>query len=310
MSLIAQTIDRWFPRFFNERLRKRFELIILYLALGGFLIHLSMIIVQQMGWVTFGFKTDGLLDNALDAIYTPFSFILVYEVFSLVYFLPDSFTTAIGKQYEIISLVVIRRIFKDISKLNISEDWALNSYNINLTADMIGVLMLMFIIYWFYSLRKKRPIRPATEGTERFIRIKKGLTLALVPVIVGLAIYSLTNWIIEIREFHLGIIHNISDTNNVFYHEFFTLLILLDVAILIISFRFTDHYSLLIRNAGFVISTVLIRLSFDLQGENWQNLILIIAGVLFGTLIHWIYNLIAAHEEDDPMPHQTAEASP
>ena len=43
----------------------------------------------------------------------------------------------------------------------------------------------------------------------------------------------------------------------------FTLLILADVVILLISFRYTEEYPKLIRNTGFIIATILIRLSFQ-----------------------------------------------
>ena len=55
-----------------------------------------------------------LLTNPISGIYTPFSIILYYEIFLLIYYLPRSFTTSILKQFEIISLIVIRRIFYDI----------------------------------------------------------------------------------------------------------------------------------------------------------------------------------------------------
>ena len=51
-----------------------------------------------------------------------------------------------------------------------------------------------------------------------------------------------------------------------FFNQFFTLLILADVIILLISFRYTEEYAKLIRNTGFIIATILIRLSFSAEG--------------------------------------------
>jgi hypothetical protein len=59
-----------------------------------------------------------LLTNPISAIYTPFSIILYYEIFLLIFYLPRSFTTSILKQFEIISLIIIRRIFYDIPKIS------------------------------------------------------------------------------------------------------------------------------------------------------------------------------------------------
>ena len=56
------------------------------------------------------FSDDNLLTNPIAAIYTPFSFILVYEVFLVVYYLPRSISQYIRKQYEIITLIIVRSI--------------------------------------------------------------------------------------------------------------------------------------------------------------------------------------------------------
>lgn len=66
---------------------------------------------------------DELDRNFLHAIYTPFSFILFYEVLLLVLALPKSHTSSIGKQYEIVSLIVIRGVFKDIGEFRDPAAW-------------------------------------------------------------------------------------------------------------------------------------------------------------------------------------------
>ena len=80
------------------------------------------------------------------------------------------------------------------------------------------------------------------------------------------------------------------DLNNLFFNEFFTIMILADVFILLMSFQYTERYSQLIRNTGFIISTILLRLSFSVSGLT--SILLIISGILFGLIILLIYNLI------------------
>ena len=72
-----------------------------------------------------------------------------------------------------------------------------------------------------------------------------------------------------------------------FFYEFFTILILADVFILLLSFQYTERYSQLIRNTGFVICTILIRLSFATDGLT--NIALIVSSVIFGLLVLRIY---------------------
>jgi hypothetical protein len=81
----------------------------------------------------------------------------------------------------------------------------------------------------------------------------------------------------------------------VFFDVFFALLIFVDVFILIISFLYTHYYSQLIRNSGFIISTILIRFSFSTS--SYTNLFLIIISVVFGVLILLLYNFFIRFDE-------------
>jgi len=61
-----------------------------------------------------------------------------------------------------------------------------------------------------------------------------------------------------------------------------------DVILLLISFFYTDKFHKIIRNSGFVVSTILIRMSFGVSGL--ISTILIVAAVLFGLAIIVIHN--------------------
>jgi hypothetical protein len=86
----------------------------------------------------------------------------------------------------------------------------------------------------------------------------------------------------------VGGLESFTDINNVFFDEFFTILIIVDVILLLVSFFHTDQFHKVIRNSGFVISTILIRMSFSVEGL--MNNFLIIGAVLFGWLILMIHN--------------------
>lgn len=288
--------EQLFVFFFNPAFRHRFERVTLSLAIASFLGHLALIVLHDLHWINLGLGPSELFISPVTAIYTPFSFILVYEVYMLIYHLPDSFTISIGKQYEIISLIIVRRIFKDISKLDISDNWLGSYRNGLLAADMACILVLFGLIFWFYWLRKRRPRLQQPSDIHQFVVKKKGISGLLAPILFLLAVYSLGNWLLDLQQFNLGRLDELPDINKVFYNEFFTLMILFDVLILMLSFRYTDNYSQLIRNSGFVISTVLIRLSFSAEGV--LNPILITVGVLFGTLMLALYNLMGRLEAE------------
>ena len=100
-----------------------------------------------------------------------------------------------------------------------------------------------------------------------------------------MALNTLFDWVLNIYSNQ-----TITQIDGSFFNKFFTLLILADVIILLISFRYTEEYSKLIRNTGFIISTILIRLSFSSSG--YLTMILILTGVCFAYLILRIYNAI------------------
>ncbi|MFN9581810.1 MAG: hypothetical protein ACK566_03965, partial [Bacteroidota bacterium] len=102
------------------------------------LIHFNIISIVE---------PSNLLKNPIAAIYTPFSFILVYEVYLLIYYLPKSTSTYIAKQYEIIALVIIRRLFKDLSDLSLSSDWFSIKNDLQFTYDLLTSVLLFFLIY-------------------------------------------------------------------------------------------------------------------------------------------------------------------
>ena len=115
------------------------------------------------------------------------------------------------------------------------------------------------------------------------------MSVVLLPVLIFTSIYSAASWFTELF-FASQNITELIDINAVFYNEFFTILILADVFILLLSFQYTERYSQLIRNTGFVICTILIRLSFATSGLT--NVLLILTSVIFGLLILRIYQAI------------------
>jgi hypothetical protein len=154
-------------------------------------------------------------------------------------------------------------------------------------------LLLFFLIFLFYkqSLKKDTKIDnddAELEKTLRYTKIKKYIASVLVPVVLILAIYSFASWIIQAYVSVEKSGESFQNINHVFFDQFFTVLVIVDVVLLLVSFFYTDKFHLIIRNSGFIISTILIRLSFSTEGL--MNNILVIVAVLFGLLILLIYN--------------------
>jgi len=122
---------------------------------------------------------------------------------------------------------------------------------------------------------------------ERFIRRKKITAVVLVPIFFTMALVTLFNWTSDIS-FTSNKLPSFETVNNLFFDEFFTVLILVDVVLLLISFFYTDKFHKIIRNSGFVVSTILIRMSFGVSGL--ISTILIVVAILFGLAIIIIHN--------------------
>jgi len=283
---MREKANSFFGTVFADTVRKKVENLILILAGFGFIIHLLLILLKELDLITVTELNQELLNDPISAIYTPFSLILVYEVYLLLFYLPRSFTSCISKQFEIISLIVIRKIFKDIPLMDLNDNWIFSEHNIELVVDLLGFLILFFLIYLFNKDTKKLPKKNITDPSLiRFISSKKIVSLSLLVVMSFMALNTLFEWV-----FNIYSNQTITQIDGLFFNKFFTLLILADVIILLISFRYTEEYSKLIRNTGFIISTILIRLSFSSSG--YLTMILILTGVSFAYLILKIYNSI------------------
>jgi hypothetical protein len=280
--------SKFFDKLFSEVNRKKIESFTIWSATVGFIFHLSLVLLNNYSIINIG-NESLLLTNPISAIYTPFSIILYYEIFLLIFYLPRSFTTSILKQFEIISLIIIRRIFYDIPKLNLdSNDWFENPDNLQITYDLISILILFFLIYLFNFVKSRIKNKKGIKNIDRFIDSKKIISIILIPVMIVLFIIGLYNL------YSIGMSSDFASSfyyvNEVFYNTFFSILIIADVFILLLSFLYTERYSQIMRNTGFIICTILIRLSFSSSGLT--NLVLIISSVLFGLLILKIYSLM------------------
>jgi hypothetical protein len=289
---LSKLSEKLYQKFLSKETKERSERIILWIALVSFITHLLIIGLIQLNIVTIA-ETSNLLKNPIAAIYTPFSFILVYEVYLLVYYLPKSTSIYISKQYEIIALIIIRRLFKDLSALSLSFDWFNIKDDLQFTYDLVASVLLFYLIYLFHVQRTKvyRTLennKNQSSSISKFINAKKWIATALVPILIIIALYSFFNWSIGIFQPLENKAISFKNINNIFFEHFFNILIIADVILLLFSFFHTDEFHKVIRNSGFIISTILIRISFSVSGI--INTILIVSAILFGLLILFIHN--------------------
>lgn len=243
------------------------------LAIVGFLIHLGGCTLYRFNTVDLS-EVQPFVDSYLDALYTPFSIILAYEVYELIRAIPESFSNSIGKQFEVVTLLVVRDIFKNLADIGGTTDSSIDS-----DLSFIAMEAIVFIALFATALY----FRSATTGTKdlnqqddfvrAFVTQKKHLACALAAVYVLVACYSFSSWSLGVLDGETSL------TRTVFFLDFFTWLIVSDIIILLVSYKHITDFPPLARNTGFILSTVIIRVGIGTPGYTGAVLFMLSAAL-------------------------------
>ncbi|NDE17021.1 hypothetical protein EBZ80_19035 [bacterium] len=242
------------------------ERIVAAIAAAGFLGHLLLVGVIRIFPGIQQTLFQGLDRSFLHAVYTPFSIILFYEVLLLVFSLAESHTVEVAKQYQVVSLIVVRRVFKDIGNFESFERWFAETEAVRAVLVDMGGAVLMFILVtvfvWLHRIVPKVPIHRDLNG---FIEFKKASATVLLVVLSVLAMVNMGVWLGLVPGTVLGFPELLKNADVFFFPYFFEFMIFTDVFILILSLAYYDRYEHVFRNAGFIISTILLRLSLSAE---------------------------------------------
>ena len=248
------------------------------LAVIGFFLHVSIWALYSTGRISVEGGAAELLRSPLSALYTPFSILLVYEVYQLIRTIPDSFSSSVGKQYEIATLLVVRDILKRLSEVESSEGWEISSDVGFLLVECAAFLALFYTSLTYFRMSKNTVKGEETTGEVAvFIEAKRGVANIMLLVFLLTAAYSFMTWVGSVQD------GGGSVNRTIFFLDFFTFLILADILILLISYWFYTDFGNLARNTGFVLSTVIIRVAISSEGVS--SMILFTLSGLLGIAI-------------------------
>jgi len=263
---LRKSLARFFDKLVGSPKKESVEKWVVVIAATGFLGHLLLVGLMRVFPGTQQTLFQGLDQSLLHAVYTPFSIILFYEVILLVFSLAESHTVEVAKQYQIVSLIVVRRVFKDIGSFGSFDNWPSETEAVKtVLIDMGGAVLMFVLVTIFVLLRKVIPKVPVQRDLNGFIEFKKAIAVLLLAVLSGLALLNLAVWLRIIPASVLGLPELLKNADLFFFPLFFEFMIFTDVFILILSLAYYDRYEYVFRNAGFIISTVLLRLSFSIQ---------------------------------------------
>jgi hypothetical protein len=211
------------------------------------------------------------------AVEIAFTILLVFEILGLIFLLPKSVADSIGKQFEIISLLLLRDAFKEFGHYMGDLSWEpeLLLELLPMVADGFGAVLIFGMTALFYRTQKHQKITQSNEEQVEFISVKKFISLYLALVFFLIVFLDIS------RAMNTGVV-------SFSIQSFYTLLIFTDIFILIFSLRYSSKYYNLFRYSSFALATLFLRLTISAPAY-YNVLLAVIAGALV-LGVTYIYN--------------------
>lgn len=187
--------------------------------------------------------------NHLVIIEQVFTLVLCFEVISLIFSFVHSVSISMGKQIEVLSLVLLRNVFKEFSNFTEPIEWLqVKPFMLPMVSCALGSFALFCILGFYYRIYQKRPITKNVNETGNFIKIKQTIAFLLLISFIIILIYEAFLYL------KTGKSHKAFET-------FYTVLIFSDILIILVSMRYSSSYLITFRNSAFAVATVFIRLA-------------------------------------------------
>ena len=254
-------INYWYRKILGDDADDKIRTGVLILSVLAFMAHLLIYALYQLEFIIINGEAKTLVNSPLSSLYTPFSILLTYETYQLIRTLPSSFSNSVGKQYEVVTLLVVRDVFKRLADFSTDDEWAIDG-----ELGLILLECMAFIILFFTALSYRRSSdvseisRVDDDELDSFVHSKRIIALMLFVAFITMAAYSFTAWSLAVIDGKGGV------DREIFFSDFFTILILADILILLLSYRFTVDFANLARNTGFILSTVILRVAIGAPG--------------------------------------------
>jgi hypothetical protein len=250
-------------------------------AVGGVLVFVFI-----MALVTIEMKRQGLLSGRLAeltptshymAINLAFTLVLILEVISLIFTLPCSISKSVGKQFEILALILLRSAFKGLA--DFPEPLTVLGHEKQLMiilSDGCGAVVI-FALLGVYTLLRLRMEETSMGGPTlfRFVAAKKLVALIILGTFMGMGVEN-------------GLLFASGRMPHDFFQKFYTVLIFSDIMLVLIAQRFLPEFRAVFRNSGFALATLLIRVA--LTAPPYNNVLIGMGSAVFACVLTLVYN--------------------
>ncbi|WP_461209170.1 hypothetical protein [Desulfocurvus sp. DL9XJH121] len=216
-------------------------------------------------------------DNPFYAVNAAFTLLLVLEVAGMIFVLPCSFSRSMGKQFEILSLILLRNAFKEL--VNLQELVSMPQHLdiiLRILCDGFGALAVFLMLLYYRRITENRDRVRNGAALYSFVVAKKVLALILLGTFTGLGLFNAWQMAMG-RE----LVH--------FFLVFYTVLIFSDIFVVIIAQRFLHSFEAVFRNSGLALATLLIRLA--LASPPYWNTALGVCAAVFAVCLGLIYKM-------------------
>lgn len=280
LNRFAGTFDSIHMQWEREGIRKR----VCFCLVVIFILALIIIEINRQGWLPGPFDLKIPVSHYM-AINLAFSLVLILEVISLIFTLPGSMSKALGKQFEILALILLRNSFKELVHLPEPIDIS-GHYEVlwHILAYGGGAVMIFALLGVYLRVQKNLDeVLAPGPSLDRFIMAKKTVAFLLLLVFVGLGICDI--WLLAAGEEQFD-----------FFHYFYTILVFSDILLVLIAQSFLPQFPAVFRNSGYALATLLIRLS--LTAPVYYNVMIGFFSILFALVLTLVYNWFYTLKKD------------
>jgi hypothetical protein len=244
-----------------------------------FVAALVLIEARRRGWLPEPLASL-VPTSHFDAVQLAFTLLLGIEVIGLVFGLSGSTGNTMGKQFEILSIILLRQSLKELVHFPEPIFWdAVKDAVPRMAADATAAVLVFALVGVFYRLQRGVESQLSEAARANFTASKEVVALVLLAVFADLALEAVG--MVPLRT-------PPAQRAEYFFEQFYTVLIFADILVVLLALRHSFAYDLVLRNSGFAAATVLIRLT--LTAPPFVNGVLGVGATLLAIGLTWAYN--------------------
>lgn len=239
--------------------------------LAIFVASLVLIELRRLGIVSM----EWIPSNHFHAVRLGFNLLLVVEALGLVFGLSGSAGRTMGRQFEILSLILLRQSLKELVHASEPIRWeTLRPFVPTMVADAASAVLVFALVGLFYRLQHESD---EVEQAE-FTASKEAVALVVLAIFLSFAGRSIAAAV-------LG--HGGDEAYDVFFDSLYTVLVFADLLIVFLSLRHSFTYEDVFRSSGYAVVTVLIRIA--LTAPPFLNAALGVGATVLGVVLAAAY---------------------